>query len=72
MKKLNGWKAEGGHDWYARVSDAGDNFVSCNRCGAHKAEGLDFKLHKAFAEKPVGAFPTKPKTGAGNMFKELD
>ena len=24
------------HDWYARVSDAGDNFVSCNRCGAQE------------------------------------
>lgn len=28
------------HEWQARVSEAGDDFTSCNKCGAH-AGGID-------------------------------
>jgi hypothetical protein len=34
-RKVNEERSQEAHEWTRRVSDAGDDFVSCNRCGSH-------------------------------------
>ncbi len=77
---FNEAKAEDGTCWMIEME--GLNFGEPYNIKLHKAYGENepyifwgdyetCEAAKAFAEKPVGAFPTTPKPGAGNMFKEL-